>query len=226
MRRLYLIELFAGTHSVSNAVKRSGIAREHDVRVLSVDIDPKFKPSVVVDIGRWSYEDDIAEFLRGRRASDILAVHASPPCTEFSRALTTRPRDLKAGSRNVKAALRIIRHVDPDFWIVENPVGLLKDQSFMQRGYAKYLNTTCYCKFGFPYRKATNIWSNIPQLELPMCDSQTPCKAKRELGRHVLTAQAGPSSTTPGSGGGENVYGLPPKLVQYLFRCGIAASHR
>jgi site-specific DNA-cytosine methylase len=226
MRRLYLIELFARTHSVSNAVKRSGIARDHDFRVLSVDIDTKFQPSVVADISTWRFKSPIDNFLKDGRASDIVAVHASPPCTEFSRALTTRPRDLKAGSRNVKAALRIIRHVDPDFWIVENPVGLLKDQSFMQRGYAKYLNTTCYCKFGFPYRKATNIWSNIPQLELPMCDSQTPCKAKRELGRHVLTAQAGPSSTTPGSGGGENVYGLPPKLVQYLFRCGIAASRR
>ena len=40
MWRLYLIELFAGTHSASRAVKRSSIGREHDVRVLSVDIDP------------------------------------------------------------------------------------------------------------------------------------------------------------------------------------------
>ena len=31
-----------------------------------------------------------------------------------------------------------------------------------------YLNTTCYCKFGFPYRKATNVWSNIANLALPM----------------------------------------------------------
>ena len=56
----------------------------------------------------------------------------------------------------------------------------------------KYFNTTCYCKFGFPYRKATNIWSNIPDLDLPMRDKQAPCRSKREHGRHLATAQAGP----------------------------------
>ena len=226
MRRLYLIELFAGTHSVSKAIRRSTIGRDFDTRVLSVDIDSKFRPSVVADIVTWRYKGAIDEFLQDRRASDIVAIHASPPCTEFSRALTTRPRDLKAGSRNVKAAFRIIHHVRPDFWTLENPVGLLKEQPFMKRGYAPSLHTTCYCKFGFPYRKATNIWTNIPHLDLPMCDAETPCAAKRKHGRHLMTAQAGPSTSTPGSGGGEFVYGLPPKLVRYLFRCGIAASHR
>ena len=221
MRRLYLIELFAGTHSVSRAVRRSAIGRDYDVRVLSVDIEPKFDPSVVADISTWRYKGPIHDFILDRRPSDVVAVHASPPCTEFSRALTTRPRDLEAGSRNVKAALRIIKHVDPDFWTLENPVGLLKEQPFMKRGCAKYLNTTCYCKFGFPYRKATNIWSSIPDLDLPMCDSRTPCAIKRKHGRHLVTAQAGPSKSTPGSGGGEAVYGLPPKLIRYLFRCGI-----
>ena len=86
MRRLYLIELFAGTHSVSNAVKRSGIARDHDFRVLSVDIDAKFQPSVVADISTWRFKSPIDNFLKDGRASDIVAVHASRPCTEFSRA--------------------------------------------------------------------------------------------------------------------------------------------
>ena len=121
----------------------------------------------------------------------------------------------------MKAAFRIIKHVDPDFWTLENPVGLLKEQPIMNK-YSKYLHTTCYCRFGFPYRKATNTWSNIPDLEdLPMCDSRTPCAIKRKHGRHLVTAQAGPFGIVEGSGGGERVYGIPPKLVLFLFKRGL-----
>ena len=89
---------------------------------------------IVADINRWNYTEAIDRFLRGRRRADIVVVHASPPCTEFSRALTTRQRDLRAGSRNAKSALRIIDYVDPTFWILENPAtGLLKDMPFMRK---------------------------------------------------------------------------------------------
>lgn len=222
--RLYLVELFAGTHSVSKAIKSSRIGRTYDVRLLSVDIDEKFEPTVVADINRWDFEAAIGEFLRGKRRADVVVVHASPPCTEFSRALTTRPRDLRAGTRNVKRALQIIDFVDPDFWFLENPAtGLLKDQPCMRR-YESLRHTTCYCRWGFPYRKPTSIWTNIPDLDLPMCNSRTPCAIKREHGRHLVTAQAGPGGDArdmPGSGGGENVYGLPPSLVRYLFKRGL-----
>ena len=52
---------------------------------------------------------------------------ASPVCTEYSRALTTRPRRLLDGDALVLSALEIILHFDPLMWIVENPAtGLLK----------------------------------------------------------------------------------------------------
>ena len=224
--RLYLIELFAGTHSVSNSLKRSAISRTHELCVLSVDIDEKFEPAIVADINRWDFEAAIGEFLRGKRRADVVVVHASPPCTEFSRALTTRPRDLRAGNRNVKRALLIIDFVDPDFWFLENPAtGLLKDQPCMRR-YESLRHTTCYCRWGFPYRKPTSIWTSVPDLTLPMCDSVTQCRIQREHGRHLVTAQAGPGGNTrefPGSGGGEQVYGLPQNLVRYLFKRAIEA---
>ncbi len=224
MRRLYLVELFAGTHSVSKAVVRSRIGRDlFDVDVLSVDCDPKFEPSICADINTWQYRTSIDKFLRFRRKKDLVVVHASPPCTEFSIALTTRPRDLVAGSRSVKRALKIIAYVEPDFWFVENPAtGLLKDQPFMQK-LAKFKHETCYCKWGFPYKKPTNLWSNV-QLDLPMCTSQTPCSIRREFSRHLVTAQSGDSTNSVGSGGGEKVYGLPSKLVRHLFEAGIDAS--
>ena len=52
-RRLYLIELFSGTKSVSTAIKRSSIGHSFDIRVLSVDNLPKFDPDVCADINKW-----------------------------------------------------------------------------------------------------------------------------------------------------------------------------
>ena len=79
--RLHLIELFAGTHSVSQAVQRSSLGRDFEVRVLSVDINDKFAPTVVADINRWDYEGATDNFLRGKGRADVVDAHAS--CAHF-----------------------------------------------------------------------------------------------------------------------------------------------
>ncbi len=144
MPRLFLDELFVGSHSVSNAVRRSSIGRAfEDFRLLSVDKDPKFEPTVCQEINRWDFAAALDQFLGDRRPSDIVVVHASPPCTEFSIALTTRPRDLCKGSKNVRTALKIVAYARPTFWFLENPAtGLLKDQKFMAP-LANFKHTTC-----------------------------------------------------------------------------------
>ena len=54
-------------------------------------------------------------------------VWASPVCTEYSRALTTRPRRFLEGDALVLSALEIIARFDPLMWVIENPAtGLLK----------------------------------------------------------------------------------------------------
>ena len=217
MRRLYLVELFAGTHSVSNCAKRR--FRDYDVRVLSVDHDETCNPTIVADINTWRYKPDIDDFLKQRRKRDVVVVWSSPPCKFFSVANTRGERDIAAGSRNVKSGLNVIRYVEPDIFFMENPVGLLKEQPFMRK-LAKNINTCSYCRFGKLYRKNTNIWSNAP-LNLKVCNAETPCPSQREHGRHLVTAQSGPSGETPGSGAGENVYAIPCPLVYELFKQGL-----
>ena len=226
-RRLYLVELFAGCHSVSRCVRRC-FGKNLDVRILSVDNDPASNPTILVNINRWQYKPDIDEFLGNRRAKDIVTCWTSPPCKAFSRANSTGVRDITGGILNVKSGLRIVRYCKPNFWFQENPVGLLKDQPFMGR-FNKFIHTCCYCKYGRPYKKPTNIWSNVPKLELKICEKLTPCTSKRLHGRHLATAQSGPSAdrsvdrSAPGSGGARQVYPIPKRLVYYLFRKGLLA---
>jgi len=101
-RRLYLVELFAGCHSVSRCVRRC-FGKNLDVRILSVDNDPASNPTILVNINRWQYKPDIDEFLGNRRAKDIVSCWTSPPCTAFSRANSTGVRDIAGGIRNVKS---------------------------------------------------------------------------------------------------------------------------
>ena len=54
-------------------------------------------------------------------------------CTEYSRALTTRPRRLPEADALLRT-IEIIAHLDPSMWAIENPAtGLLKTRPFMER---------------------------------------------------------------------------------------------
>ena len=125
MPTFYLIELFSGTGSFGAAAKLEARAKGYAFKNLSVDIHPKYHPSSCTDIMKWDYKRDVAGFLPERLSnSDVVWVHASPPCNEYSRAKTNSPRNLPRADAMVKRALKIINYVRPDFWTIENPVGL------------------------------------------------------------------------------------------------------
>lgn len=213
--RLYVIDLFSGTGSVSRALKRA-FANRYDVRVESVDIHPGYNPTSCVDIITWNYRSHLDAFLKQRRPHDVVVVHASPPCVHYSRAKTLGRRDLTGADAIVQRSLRIMKYARPDYWTMENPVGLLRTRPFMQR-LRKYRNTCSYCRYGKPIRKNTDIWTNI-DVDLKCCNSQTPCPAKAEYGRHPVTAQSGPSGHARGSGVRENVYSLPAQLTTAIYK--------
>ena len=143
MRRLYILDLFSGTGSVSEALKRK-FGSQFKVLVHSVDIHPKYNPTTQVDILRWNYKRALRDFLRSRKPRDVFIAHASPPCTEYSRAKTTAPRNLRVADAIAKRTLRIVRYAKPDFWTLENPTGLLRSRVFMQP-LRKYRKTCSYC---------------------------------------------------------------------------------
>ena len=113
-----LLELFCGTKSIGRAFEAAGW------EVVSLDIVSKFEPTILCDIRSWDY----TTFPPGH----FDMVWASPVCTEYSRALTMRPRRLEEGDVLVLRALEIMAHFDPLMWVIENPAtGLLKTRPFM-----------------------------------------------------------------------------------------------
>ena len=70
--------------------------------VVSLDVDPKSKPTICADVCSW---EPLPMFAQGY--FDL--IWASPPCTEYSRALTRRPRRLEEGDRTAIRTLELIR---------------------------------------------------------------------------------------------------------------------
>jgi hypothetical protein len=224
--RFFLVELFSGTGSFSKAAKQAAAKLGYNFKQLSVDIHPKYNPTTCIDLRKWDYQTEIDSFLPAQlKPSDVVWVHASPPCNEYSRSKSRGVRDLPFADSLVKQALRIIKFTQPTFWTLENPVGLLHTRPFMQK-LERFKNHTSYCKWGRPFRKNTHIWSNVP-VDLPECRAGDYCKAKATLGQHPCVAET--RDTHLGSQekqSQETLYGIPPKLTRHVVRTALTLPDR
>ena len=198
-----LLELFSGTKSVGKAFE----ARGWDV--VSVDIDFRTKPTHVADVLQWQCPYPPGHF-------DL--IHASPPCTQYSRAKTTGERDLSTADLLVGKSLYLIMGLKPKTFTIENPVGMLRHREFME-GLAPHRQTLCYCKYAdWGYKKPTDVWSNLNWTPLPMCTATAPCNM-REGNCHPKTAQRGRcKDREQDSFTQSELYRIPPALCEEWAR--------
>ena len=114
----HLVELFCGTKSVGRAFEAAGW------RVTSVDIEPKFEPTIVCDVLQLRPEQ-----IEGR--VDLL--WGSPPCTAYSTAKTTAKtqKDLEGSDKLVQKVLDLAAHWGCHYFF-ENPWGLLRTRSVVE----------------------------------------------------------------------------------------------
>jgi hypothetical protein len=96
------------------------------------------------------------------------------PCTEFSLALTTRPRQLEKGDALAKKALEIVKFLRPQKWWLENPRhGYLRHREYMKP--YPFVDVD-YCQYSdWGYKKPTRIWGSpdILQVQGKLCDGRT-----------------------------------------------------
>ena len=174
-----LLELFAGTQSVSRVARRLGW------ECVTLDIDPTNSPDLcmsVMDFQESSWPQDHFDF-----------VWASPPCESYSSAnnrFSTDPDHevamAKADELVRKTAL-ILRHFSSAAWVVENPLG----SRMWRRDVAQELGgravKVAYCQYGFPYRKLTRFQVSFA-LHLATCPGAGKCPMMRGTG-HLEWAQ-------------------------------------
>ena len=138
-----MLDLFSGTGSVGRVYQREGF------EVTTVDSDPRWGADIQVDVLEWDYK---AQFKPGHFEVIVCGL----PCTEFSVALTTRPRNLDLADQLAEKALEIIRYLKPRCWWLESPRWwLLRRRTYMAG--LPYINVD-YCQYAeWGYQKPTRI---------------------------------------------------------------------
>lgn len=183
-----VLELFAGTRSISKAFE----ARGHET--YSVEWDKDFENITLhEDINNLTAEM-VIEMCGGR--PDV--IWASPDCTTYSIAAISHHR-IREENGNLAPkseyaqfcdktnihVLDLIIELKPKYWFIENPRGGMRKMDFM-----KYLPryTVTYCQYGDTRMKPTDIWTNHPDPRFkPMCRNGDSCHERAPRGAKAGT---------------------------------------
>ena len=184
-----ILILFSGTKSISKVYSYY----KHDIRTL--DFDNTFNPTYNVDILKWNYKAVFNNWVPDY-------IHSSPVCKEFSNIKHGHKRDVGLGLSLLTKTLEIIEYVkkiNPKIkYTIENPKGLMRKLDIM-KPYKR--TTTSYCKYGYNYKKETDIWYGGFELKLrPVCRNTHNvldwCDSKKEWGVHYVRIGVSRNSKT------------------------------
>jgi hypothetical protein len=174
---LNVLDMYAGWGGWSAAFRDRG----HDV--CTIDIGPEFGCTITADI--LTYDPDDLPW----RPDIILA---SPPCEKFSTGgfhqqafrQYFKPYDSKeyyepvtpaahTAIACVQTAVDWVAYLEPEFWVFENPRGLLRKLDIIPNGPPEEI---WYCRYGERRAKPTDLWGGFPPsmtLE-PICHNGNP----------------------------------------------------
>mgnify|MGYP000581446942 FL=1 len=183
-----VLELFAGTRSISKAFE----ARGHET--FSIEWSEDFENiSFRADVSTVTADMILERFGR----PDV--IWASPDCTTFSIAAISHHRRKNPETGNLdpvsdyakfcdevdQHVLDLIRALKPRFWFIENPRGGMRKMVWM-KGIPRY--TVTYCQYGDKRMKPTDIWTNHPAPRFrPPCKNGASCHERAPRGSRTGT---------------------------------------
>ena len=214
-KKLKVLELFAGTRSISRAFERAG----HDT--YSIEWDEQHENiDWYADISKVTAQDILERFGR----PDV--IWASPDCTSYSVAgighhrykdengkLIPKTEYGKFCDMTNEHVINLIKELNPTYYFIENPRGGMRKMNFIQN---LPRHTVTYCQYStdLPLEqrrmKPTDIWTNHPNPKFkPMCKNGAPC--------HVA-APRGSKTGTQGIQGAVNRSRIPDQLCDYIVK--------
>lgn len=206
------LELCSGTKSFSK------IAIKYGYNTYTLDLLEKFNPSFCCDLLEWDYKQFPSGYFK--------IIWASPPCQSFSTMgggkhrlkvdMTPKTDIAKKGDLYLKKVLEIIEYFKPSLYLIENPRALMRYSEYIIN-FNPIINECSYCKYGFPYMKNTDIFSNR-QLNLQKCfykrkNVVNNCHHQTIQGSHNNRIRSGVQRVSR-----ETSYQVPPQLIDYILK--------
>jgi len=165
MTKKVAIDLFSGTGSATKAFQESD-----NWKVFRVEINEEQDAELHKDILEVKPQD----------LPDPDFIWASPPCTDFSIACINkkwtenqmpRIKDIAHSTKIVYHTLWLIYELEPEYWFLENPTGMLRKVMPMPPE-----ECVTYCKYGTDYMKPTDLWGKHPEsFEYKSCKAGQKC---------------------------------------------------
>lgn len=167
-----VLDLFCGLGGFSQAF-------EDDLhwRVTTLDIQERFDPDIEADILDVSWDDFDQDY-------DLIL--ASPPCKGFSIAdgnnvwkKDTRPPSPKSkqGIMMVYHTMGLCKALDPDWWFMENPRGMMRKVIGAPQA------TITLCQYGEKWMKPTDLWGrHPPSFRYRKCSEGSNCHESVSVG--------------------------------------------
>jgi hypothetical protein len=172
------VELFSGSGHMSEAARNAGF------NTVTVDIEQRFEPDICIDI---------LNLRRSLLPGHVDVIWASVPCTVYSVLSSSKHWDsIKIGYRLynhapktseaiqalrvLRATIRLIVELNPRFYFIENPRGVLRHRPEML--FVPFRREVRYSDYGFEYEKPTDIFTN--------CEFFKPVKSGRPVGLKQL----------------------------------------
>jgi len=155
------------------------ILRGHD----AITVDRSYPSTIQKDI-RDVTAEEIVDQLGGY--PDIL--WASPPCTQFSIAsVSTHWKNRQPpieGTELLAHTIRLIMQLNPSYWFIENPGGMMRKLQIMQQFPRR---TFTFCQYGDNSMKPTDVWTNHRMFYPKMCSNGSSCHDRAPRGSKTGT---------------------------------------
>jgi len=119
---------------------------------------------------------------------------------------------LEIGVPILRKTEEIIAYFQPKFYFIENPDSGAMKQFITDRPFY----VVDYCRYGFPYRKRTRIWTNLEGFQPKLCNKE--CGSFID-GKHLLSAVGGSTKQKGQGSGGDrrSRYKIPAPLLHELL---------